>query len=82
MIGKPHLSWAGTMRAGDGNRTRMTSLEGFECGDADQHERRPATVLTCPLVTVDPLGSLSDRARSGHDPLPVSLSKSFGAEPS
>jgi hypothetical protein len=29
MIGKPHLSWAGMMRAGDGNRTRMTSLEGW-----------------------------------------------------
>jgi hypothetical protein len=23
------LSWAGVVRAGDGNRTRMTSLEGW-----------------------------------------------------
>ncbi len=23
------LTWAGTIRAGDGNRTRMTSLEGW-----------------------------------------------------
>ena len=28
VTGKASLSWAGTMRAGDGNRTRMTSLEG------------------------------------------------------
>ena len=50
----------------------MTSLEGFECGDADQHERRSDDVSTFPLVTLYPLGSLPDRARSGHDPLPGS----------
>jgi FixJ family two-component response regulator len=26
------LNWAGTVRADDGNRTRMTSLEGLLCG--------------------------------------------------
>jgi hypothetical protein len=29
-------------------------------------------VSTFPLVTLNPLGSLSGRARSGHDPLPGS----------
>jgi hypothetical protein len=62
--------------AGDGNRTRMTSLEGFECGSAEQRERRSDHVSACPSVTVNPLGSLSDRAYSGHvapgsDPLLV-----------
>ena len=43
-----------------------TSLEGFECGGADQHERRSDRVSPCPSVTVNRLGSLSDRARNGH----------------
>jgi hypothetical protein len=30
--GKPPVSWAGEPRAGDGNRTRMTSSEGFGYG--------------------------------------------------
>jgi len=30
------LTWAGTTRAGDGNRTRMTSLEGFGYRPAEQ----------------------------------------------
>ena len=29
VTGKASLTWAGMMRAGDGNRTRMTSLEGW-----------------------------------------------------
>jgi hypothetical protein len=52
--------------AGDGNRTRMTSLEGFECGGADQRERRSGDVSTCPPVTVNPSGSLPHRAHNGH----------------
>ena len=52
---------------------KITSLEGFECGTADRHERRSGAVSTCPPVTVNPPGSLSDRARNGHaqgrDPL-------------
>jgi hypothetical protein len=56
-----------------GYSPRIPSLEGFDCGDADQHERRSDDVSTFPLVTLNPLGSLSDRARSGgHDPLPGS----------
>jgi hypothetical protein len=35
-------------RAGDGNRTRMTSLEGFGSGDAGQPERRSSGVVSCP----------------------------------
>jgi hypothetical protein len=45
---------------------KITSLEGFECGGADQRERRSDHVPACPSVTVNPLGSLSDRARNGH----------------
>jgi hypothetical protein len=44
----------------------VTSLEGFECGTADRHERRSDRVSVCQSVTVNPLGSLSDRARNGH----------------
>src|ERR1700733_10562569 len=44
----------------------MTSLEGFECGDADQHVRRSDHVVPCPSVTVNPFGSPSDWARNGH----------------
>ena len=29
ITGKPRLSWDGGVGAGDGNRTRMTSLEGW-----------------------------------------------------
>jgi hypothetical protein len=50
--------------AGDGNRTRMTSLEGFECGGAEQRERRSDNVPVCPSVTVNPFGSLSYRLRT------------------
>jgi hypothetical protein len=42
----------------------MTSLEGFECGDADQRKRSSGLVSACPSVTVNPLGSLSNRARN------------------
>jgi hypothetical protein len=45
----------------------MTSLEGFECGGAEQHVRRSDHVATCPSVTVNPFGSPSDWARNGHD---------------
>lgn len=55
-----------TMRAGDGNRNRMTSLEGFECGGAEQHVRRSGNTFTCPSVTVNLLDSLPRRARNGH----------------
>jgi hypothetical protein len=34
--------------AGDGNRTRMTSLEGSGHGSADQPERRSDGVPACP----------------------------------
>jgi hypothetical protein len=44
----------------------MTSLEGFECGGADQHVCRSDRVAVCPSVTVNPFGSLPDRACSGH----------------
>jgi hypothetical protein len=44
-----------------------TSLEGFECGGAEQHVRRSDHVTTCPSVTVNPFGSPSDWARNGHD---------------
>ena len=54
------------MRAGNGNRIRMTSLEGFECSGAKQRERRSDHVSVCPSVTVNPLGSLSCQARIGH----------------
>jgi hypothetical protein len=52
--------------SGDGNRTLMTSLEGFECSGAKQRERRSDHVSACLSVTVNPLGSLSYRARNGH----------------
>ena len=45
---------------------KITSLEGFECGGSDQRERRLDVMSACPPVTVNPLGSLSDRARNGH----------------
>jgi hypothetical protein len=44
MIGKPHLSWAETMGAGDGNRTRMTSLEGSGGGSAERRRCRSAGI--------------------------------------
>ena len=45
---------------------KITSLEGFECGIDDQHVRRSDCVATCPSVTLNPFGSLPDRACSGH----------------
>lgn len=45
---------------------KITSLEGFECGTADQHNCRSSAVFVYPLVTVNPLGSLHNRARNGH----------------
>jgi len=36
------------MRADDGNRTRMTSLEGFRGGCPEQHKRRSGDVCRCP----------------------------------
>lgn len=62
----PLTCGSGRQGAGDGNRTRVTSLEGFECGTADRHERRSDRVSVCQSVTVNPLGPLSDRARNGH----------------
>jgi hypothetical protein len=53
-------------RADDGNRTRMTSLEGSEYGSAEQRRRRSGGVFDCPWVTVNHPGSLCDRARNGH----------------
>jgi hypothetical protein len=47
-------------------RSHHPSLEGFECGGADQHVRRSDHVATCPSVTLNPFGSPSDWARSGH----------------
>jgi hypothetical protein len=44
----------------------MASLEGFECSGAKQRERGSDHVSACPSVTVNPLGSLSYRARNGH----------------
>ena len=44
----------------------MTSLEGFECGGAEQHMRRSDHVATCPSVTVNSFGTPSDWARNGH----------------
>ena len=55
-----------TCGAGDGNRTRMTSLEGFGSGDAGQPGRRSSNVASCPRVTVIAPVSPADRARSGH----------------
>src|SRR6185369_5162325 len=55
-----------SLRAGDGNRTRMTSLEGFGSGDAGQPGRRSSNVASCPRVTVIAPVSPADRARSGH----------------
>jgi len=52
--------------AGDGNRTRIASLEGFGSGDAGQPERRSSDVASCPRVTVIAPVSPADRARSGH----------------
>jgi hypothetical protein len=62
MIGKPHLSWAGTMGAGDGNRTRMTSMEGFECGGA---EAACAQVRSCGHLSVSNRESLWFAVRLG-----------------
>jgi len=44
-----------------------TSLEGFECSGTEQRERRSGDVSAYPSVTVNPRGSLSDRARNGHE---------------
>jgi hypothetical protein len=52
--------------AGDGNRTRMTSLEGFGSGGVGQLECRSGGVAMYPRVTVNDSVVLSDRARSGH----------------
>jgi hypothetical protein len=41
-------------------------LEGFECSGAEQPERRSGPMSTYPLLTVNPPGALSNRARSGH----------------
>ena len=43
----------------------ITSLEGFECGSAEQHVRRSDHVATCPSVTVNPFGSPSDWHATG-----------------
>jgi hypothetical protein len=42
-----NLSEQQKVGADDGNRTRMTSLEGFGCGGSDQRLRRSAA---CPLI--------------------------------
>ena len=55
-----------TVRADDGNRTRMTSLEGSGHGTAQLCLRRSAAVFRCPRVTVKDRGLPSLRARSGH----------------
>lgn len=63
--GTPRLrsSVAGSLAA-----DRTTSLEGFECGIDDHHERRSSDgVFACLSVTASPLRSLSDRARYWHD---------------
>jgi hypothetical protein len=52
-------------RAGDGNRTRMTSSEGFEYGGARQRERRSDQVSACPSVTVNSPRFTVRSARSG-----------------
>ena len=56
------------MGADDGNRTRMTSLEGSGYGSAEQRKRRSGAVSRCPWMTVNHLGSPSGRVRRG--PLP------------
>ena len=70
MIGKPHLSWAGTMRAGDGNRTRITSLEGVWCTAIRAAELEVSILLSsrgCPPFTVAnrPANGLAVMACSG-----------------
>ena len=63
----PRQSPAGFLvGAGEGNRTLMTSLEGFGSGDAGQPGRRSSNVDSCPRVTVIAPVSPADRARSGH----------------
>ena len=68
MIGKPHLSWAGTMRAGDGNRTRMTSLEGWGSTIELRPHNLPASVarLRAPAHQAG-----RHRQRTGSVPLPA-----------
>ena len=44
------------MRADDGNRTRMASLEGFGCGSAEQRRCRSGDVSRCPSATVNRRG--------------------------
>ena len=52
--------------AGDGNRTRMTSLEGFEYRHTIQPFGRSAHLRWGSRLTVSYRDSLSLRARSGH----------------
>jgi len=66
---KAPLISLGTMRADDGNRTRTTSLEGFECSGNNQLERRSGYMSVCPPMTVNPLALPSDRACNGHVPV-------------
>jgi hypothetical protein len=56
-----------TLRADDGNRTRMTSLEGFGSGHAEERSRRSGGLPACPGRTAGCPGLPPGRARNGLD---------------
>src|SRR5580693_2713580 len=73
VTGKASLTWPGMMRAGDGNRTRMTSLE-----DRYGSARRDVLIRTCwsrasddPLLTVGALRASWHLARAWPTDLPL-----------
>jgi hypothetical protein len=52
--------------AGEGNRTLMTSSEGFGCNASELPPPRSGDMLVTASVTVNPRDSPSCRVRNGH----------------
>jgi hypothetical protein len=56
------LTWAGITRAGDGNRTRMTSLEGWSSTIELRPQQPPNHRLTPVAYRLPPLSSSAEPA--------------------